>query len=278
MSITTAQTSTQEARIHRNCPLCGAPPPDTAPLSYSDPEWPLKQCPDCSMVYLEWAPAYARLEDELGFTTQHDKYWEKRLKEQPVLATLDKLTMWRLGMLGDPTPASGLRAWAKPGPVLDVGCGDGDEFEKLPPGYTPYGIEIERSAAATARAIFEPRGGHVINADGVSGLAQLPEKFFNGVAMWGYLEHEANPKDALQGVRRVVKDDAVVVVKVPNYGCWNRTVLGRKWTGFWHPDHTQYFTPKTMARMAQACGFSAYFRLYGRIPLNDYMYVILRPV
>ncbi len=48
--------------------------------------------------------------------------------------------------------------------------------------------------------------------------------------------------------------------------------------GFWHPDHTQYFTPKTMARLAQDSGFGAKFRLYGRIPLNDYMYAILRPL
>jgi SAM-dependent methyltransferase len=265
-------------RVHRNCPLCGTAPPDGPPLRYSDPEWPLKECPNCTMVYLEYVPNYARLEDELGFTTQHDKYWEKRLKEQPILATLDKLTLWRLGMFGDPTPAGGMRAWAKPGPVLDVGCGDGDEFAKLAPGYIPYGVEIERSAAETARGIFAPRGGQVILADGVSGLAQLPAEYFNGAAMWGYLEHEANPKDALKGLRRVLKKDAPVVVKVPNYGCWNRSILGKKWTGFWFPDHTQYFTPKTMRRMAEEAGFSAYFRLYGRIPFNDYMYAILRPV
>ena len=37
-------------------------------------------------------------------------------------------------------------------------------------------------------------------------------------------------------------------------------------------------TGSTMARLAEDCGFSAQFRLYGRIPLNDYMYVNLRPV
>ncbi len=271
-------SSSEGDRVHRNCPLCGAPPPGGEPLRYSHPDWPLKQCPQCSMVYLEYAPAYVRLEEELGFTQQYDKQWERRLKEQPILARLDKWTMWRLGMFGDPTPASGMHAWAEPGPVLDVGCGTGDEFAKLKPGYIPFGVEIEKSAAAEARAIFEPRGGQVLNADGVSGLAQLPENYFNGAALWGYLEHEAKPKEALLGVRRVMKKDAIVVVKVPNYACWNRSVLGNKWTGFWHPDHTQYFTPKTMARLAEDCGFRAHFRLYGRIPLNDYMYVNLRPI
>lgn len=268
----------ETGRVHRNCPLCGTAPPGGAPLKYSHPDWPLKTCPECGLVYLEYAPSYDRLEEELAFEQQYDLQWERRLKEQPILARLDKWTMWRLGLLGDPTPAGGLKAWARPGPVLDVGCGTGDEFAKLGPGYVPYGIEIGKQAAELARKIFEPRGGKVITADGVSGLAQLPEKYFTGAGLWGYLEHEANPKEALKGVRRVVTDDAVVLVKVPNYACWNRSILGNKWTGFWHPDHTQYFTPKTMRRLAEDCGFSAAFRLYGRIPLNDYMYVILRPV
>ncbi len=123
--------NTSAERIHRNCPLCGTAPPGGEPLRYSHPDWPLKQCPECGLVYLEYAPAYVRLEEELGFTQQYEKQWERRLKEQPVLARLDKWTMWRLGMFGDPTPASGMRAWAKPGPVLDVGCGTGDEFAKL---------------------------------------------------------------------------------------------------------------------------------------------------
>jgi hypothetical protein len=33
-----------------------------------------------------------------------------------------------------------------------------------------------------------------------------------------------------------------------------------------------------MAKLAADCGFKASFRLYGRIPFNDYLYAILRPV
>lgn len=265
-------------RIRRNCPTCGTEPPSGPPNRYSHPDWPIRECPDCGLLFLEWAPALSSLTQDLGWTVQYERHWEQRLKEQPILAHLDKWTLWRLGLLGDPTPAGGLRAWAEKGPVLDVGCSIGDEFAKLPAGFTPYGIEIETSAAEKARAIFEPRGGRVITADGVTGLAQLPDEYFTGVSLWGYLEHEAFPREALEGVRRVVRKDAIVLVKVPNYGCWNRSILGRNWTGFWHPDHVQYFTPATLAHLAEVCGFNAKFRLYGRIPFNDYMYALLRPV
>jgi SAM-dependent methyltransferase len=267
-------------RFHRDCPSCGSPKTTGESFArYADPEWPMVRCAECDLIYLEWAPVFDRLVEELAWTDQHERYWEKRLQEQPILARLDKWTLWRLGLFGDPSPAGGLKAWAKPGPVLDVGCSTGKAFaaDKLPPQYIPYGIEIEKSAADYANANFEKRGGKVINADGVTGLKQLPDDFFTGVSCWGYLEHEAQPRESLIEIHRVLKKDGIVLIKVPNYACWNRSVMGAKWTGFWHPDHVQYYTPKTIGRMAEACGFDAKFRLYGRIPLNDYMYVILKP-
>jgi SAM-dependent methyltransferase len=264
-------------RVHRDCPSCGAPSSQASPVAFGVAEWPMVRCAGCDLVYLEWVPVYDALYNELAWTTQHAKEEQRRLKTQPILARLDLATRWRLGVLGDATPAGGLHAWAKPGPVLDVGCSAGNAFANLRPGYTPYGVEIGSVAADAARALFEPRGGSVINADGVSGMAQLPAEHFTGISLWSYLEHEARPKDALEQARRVLTKDGIVLVKVPNFASWNRRVLGANWPGFRHPDHVQYFTPKTLATLAQACGFSARFRLYGMVPGNDNMYAILRP-
>ena len=46
------------------------------------------------------------------------------------------------------------------------------------------------------------------------------------------------------------------------------------------PSQWTDWTPKNADRSAalKDSGFSAYYRLYGRIPLNDYMYAILRPL
>jgi len=235
------------------------------------------QCADCGLIYLEWVPAYGELYDDLAWTHQHKREEQRRLEQSPILARIDMMTRWRLGLFGDATPAGGLTSWAKPGPVLDVGCSSGKAFEALPAGYIPHGIEIDQTAAAKARVLFEARGGRIVNADGVSGLEQFPAECFSGVSLWSYLEHEARPREALEGVRRVVRPDGIVLVKVPNFDCWNRSVLGAKWPGFRHPDHVQYFTPPTLARLADATGFDVRFRLYGRIPVNDNMYAILRP-
>jgi SAM-dependent methyltransferase len=235
------------------------------------------KCARCGLIYLEWVPAYNALYHELAWTKQREREEQRRLQKQPLLARIDLATRWRLGILGEATPAGGLKAWARPGPVLDVGCSTGKAFAALPDGYVPYGVEIEANAAKTANDIFAPRGGKAVNADGVGGISEFPAAMFTGISLWSYLEHEARPREALEAVRRVLRPDGIVLVKVPNYDCWNRSVLGSNWPGFRHPDHVQYFTPATLATLARATGFDVRFRLYGQIPLNDNMYAILRP-
>jgi hypothetical protein len=45
-----------ETRIHRDCPSCGAPSADAALVAYSHPDWPMKQCVNCDLVFLECVP------------------------------------------------------------------------------------------------------------------------------------------------------------------------------------------------------------------------------
>lgn len=273
-----AQSPAPQGRVHRDCPACRTPSSTATPVKYTHPDWPMVKCAHCGLVYLEQVPVYDALYDELAWTKQHQREEQRRLKTQPIFARLDLMTRWRLGILGEATPAGGLSAWAKPGPVLDVGCSTGKAFEKLPDGYIPFGVEIEARAAAEADAKFAPRGGKVVNADGVGGMNSFAPQTFTGISLWSYLEHEARPREALEAARRAVRPDGIVLVKVPNYNCWNRAILGKNWTGFRHPDHVQYFTPETLSFLAKETGFSAYFRLYGRIPVNDNMYAILRPL
>ncbi len=67
----------------------------------------------------------------------------------------------------------------------------------------------------------------------------------------------------------------MAIVKVPNYGCLNRMVMGRRWCGFRYPDHLNYFTPGTLRAAAEASGFRAWFGLTFRLPTSDNMYAVL---
>ena len=134
-------------RVHRDCPSCRTPSATAAKVAYAHPDWPMVKCANCGLVYLEQVPVYDALYDELAWTKQREREEKRRLKKQPIFARIDLMTRWRMGILGEATPAGGLTAWAKPGAVLDVGCSTGKAFAELPDGYVPFGVEIEANAA-----------------------------------------------------------------------------------------------------------------------------------
>ena len=61
--------------------------------------------------------------------------------------------------------------------------------------------------------------------------------------------------NCLTGVHRVLWDDGIIFVRVPNYVSLNRRVRGGQWCGFRCPYHVNYFTPYTLSRMAGDSGF-----------------------
>src|ERR1043166_1896292 len=103
MTISAPLVQTAESpTIRRLCPTCGSDPSGAQDLAeYAHPDWPMKKCQTCDLVYLEYVPRYAALFDELAWTEQKKRQWERRLREQPILARLDKWTFWRLRLFPD---------------------------------------------------------------------------------------------------------------------------------------------------------------------------------
>lgn len=96
--------------------------------------------------------------------------------------------------------------------------------------------------------------------------------------MSSFLEHEAKPFELLRELRRVLRPDGAVVIKVPNFACWNRALRGNRWCGFRYPDHVNYFTPTTLARLAAEAGYRVVRqRASDRVPTSDNMYAVLGP-
>jgi SAM-dependent methyltransferase len=148
-------------------------------------------------------------------------------------------------------------------------------LSQLPAHFVPYGIELSPELAAQAAQVTAGRGGRIVEADALSGLEQFPSGFFSGVIMRSYLEHELFPREVLTAARRVLGPGCKLIVKVPNYACFNRHTAGRHWPGYHWPDHVNYFTPATLRRMMTAAGYRiASFTWLDRFPFNDNMWLI----
>ena len=95
--------------------------------------------------------------------------------------------------------------------------------------------------------------------------------------MQSYLEHEINPQEVLKGAFRVIKKSGFVIIKVPNFNCWNRYLRKENWCGFRFPDHVNYFTSNTLKKMVLDAGFLIHqFNLADQSPLSDNMWMVLK--
>lgn len=238
------------ATIDRDCPACGSND-HVALEGVGRDGWQTVSCRRCGFLYLSTAPVYEALSEDLAWTQQFTKEKKRRKAKQPLISWLDEKTRWRLHLARD-DEWHYLCDRLQRGRVLDVGCGTRN---RIPEAFTPFGIEIEKAAAELSSAEMAARGGKVIHAPALEGLAQFEDGFFDGMIMRSYLEHELYPKSVLEEAFRTLRPGGTLYVKVPNYATLNRLVRGVDWCGFRFPDHLNYFTLSSLRSMAKATGF-----------------------
>lgn len=261
--------------VRRACPACADDNHATTAEPYVRKPWSIKTCAGCGFVFLTCAAIYEALSGDLAWEKTRLAEAERRLKTRPVSYRLSRWTRVRMRMFPRRGVASYLSRHAKPGKVVDIGCGGGDHLLDLPDGFTPFGIEISQELAGIADERVRPHGGRVVHAPALDGLRELDGGSFTAATLRSYLEHEAQPLSVLKEVGRVLCERGTAVVKVPNFACLNRRLQGAKWCGFRTPDHVNYFTPGSLRAMAEAAGFSCRFGLFGALPTSDNMWAVL---
>ena len=136
------------------------------------------------------------------------------------------------------------------GKVLDIGCGPGDRLDIFrKKGFDAYGIEISSSA----RYAKEKLGLNVFegNLDG----ANYPDNFFDIVTLYNVLEHVHNPRQLLQIIKRIIKNEGSLVIQVPNTDSWQLKIFKERWSAFDVPRDLYYFNPDILSRILQREGF-----------------------
>jgi SAM-dependent methyltransferase len=259
----------------RHCPLCdAAPKPDASPWFARD-GWRILRCHACGFAYLPEVPEPEELAERLAWEKAFIREAKRREKQDGLFGRIDRATRWRLHLLPRTEPVSILAKRAKPGAVVDIGCGDGRHMLALPPHLRPVGIEVSHALAEATRQAIAPRGGEVICAPAAEGAERLAPGAYTGALLRSYLEHEAEPARVLRALHRALAPGGIAVVKVPNFGSLNRHVMGGRWCGVRLPDHVNYFTPGHLRRMADATGFDSAFPPLLSLPTDDNMIAVL---
>lgn len=136
--------------------------------------------------------------------------------------------------------AGRLDAIAPPGPVLDVGAGDGTLVDALRAtgreavGLEPYGSRADLVAAQPADLLDGGEAGR-----------------YAAVVFWHVLEHLRDPSPQLAAAARLLAPGGVLVIAVPNAASLQARLFGGSWLALDPPRHLTHLNPHALrARLA----------------------------
>jgi SAM-dependent methyltransferase len=136
-------------------------------------------------------------------------------------------------------PAKRIDASAPPGPVLDVGSGEGALLAALR-RHGRKAVGLERQATD----------------DGVRGedILEVREDGWAAIVFWHTLEHLREPRLAIEHASRLLEDDGLLVVAVPNSGSLQARVFGDRWLALDLPRHLVHLTAPALIEGIEASG------------------------
>jgi ubiquinone/menaquinone biosynthesis C-methylase UbiE len=111
--------------------------------------------------------------------------------------------------------------------VIEVGCGAGHILERVPKGKL-YGIDISEIQIKRAK---ERLGKKVELAKAPGEKIPYEDKFFDKILCSEVIEHVLDPLPLLKEMKRVLKDDGILSLSIPNENLINFTKKALKKTG-----------------------------------------------
>lgn len=263
---------------------------------YSKGEWKVVECLETGMIFLQNPPDYSALVEDFAWEKTFEEETKRRRQEEPLVAfasgankSLRRKLRKRerienvaykmlLRIEREREPGSAIS-------MVDVGCGTGEKLVRISRYFKerrgvdvrPVGVEISAQLSKETNERLAELNGRCIHAAAIEGLESLEDDSLDLAILCSYLEHEVEPMAVLRAVSKKLRKGGYAIIKVPNFGSWNRRLRHKRWCGFRYPDHVNYFTPNTLTRMIETSGLKLWkMNLYDRLPTNDNVWAIAR--
>lgn len=139
----------------------------------------------------------------------------------------------------------------KKGKLLDVGCAYGYFMEVAKEaGFEVFGVDPSDYAVKQAKKKF----GKKVKKTFLSEV-NFREKSFDVVTLFDVFEHLKDPWQDLEKVRRILKDNGILIIATGDTGSLWAKITGRRWT-FWNPpQHIFYFNQENITKILKEVGF-----------------------
>lgn len=228
-----------------HCPLCGESElieilTASSMDNLTSQSFGVAKCEKCCLLITNPRPVPSSMGRfyEAGFYEIREKAL-KRYMVNPVMDVFQHLRLRKISRI------------KQAGKLLDVGSGKGKFLNTAArSGWDSWGIE----PSGRSRSFVEQKHGVRIYG-GKFEEADIPDCFFDVVTMWHTLEHFYDPLDVLNRAHRKLKDDGLLVVRVPNADSWDFRLGKEKWFQLDVPRHLYHFSPKSLSLLFNKAGF-----------------------
>ncbi|MGY5845957.1 class I SAM-dependent methyltransferase [Salegentibacter sp. HM20] len=131
--------------------------------------------------------------------------------------------------------------------ILDVGAGTGDFLiEAKKQNFEIYGIEPGREARKRA----EEKGLQLFEK-----LEMLTQDNFDVISLWHVLEHLPDPEAEILNFKRLLKQNGILVIAVPNFKSYDAKKYKEFWAAYDVPRHLWHFSQNGLKSLLQKNGF-----------------------
>jgi len=206
-------------------------------------------CDKCGLIYVNPQPVFTRddmekLYSERYFSKEYMRFYDAG---QTDAVQSNEAFAWRLDLI---------KQYKTKGNLLDIGCASGGFLaEAQKRGWEVSGVEISQYAARLATQKCKCK-----IAVGTLEDAHLNDASFDVVSAGDILEHVSSPSNFLLELKRVLKNDGIAYIAVPNAASFYYTffALLSKWNHknyFVLPHHLYLFSPLTIRKALEKAGF-----------------------
>lgn len=189
----------------------------------------LVKCKTCGLVFINPIPNWKTLESYIQgnplCTKIDDESYSRQLKQ--------------------------ISIYKDKGRILDIGCGRGFFLNRMKQsGWSAFGVELNKEMALYGKEKF--------GLDIFCGTLQevrFFDAFFDVVNLRHVLEHLLSPYQTLTHIHRILKQDGIVVITVPNFDGFQRKIFGRHYLAVASIFHISQFTPYSLRSLLKRTGY-----------------------
>jgi SAM-dependent methyltransferase len=263
MSLVTTESDLRTQLKYISCDFCGEDK-TTLFLETENQEtkekFKIVRCCACGLIYLNPRPvkdiiaryypvdSYYAYQDFLNKKTLSYREWLKKISlegyydSKNVLKKLVSFLLVRNFLIVVPKETKGR--------LLDIGCGSGEFLNQMKSfGWEVYGVEINPESAS----IGSKHGVNIFC--GELGTADFADNFFDVVVLSQTLEHVYSPASYLERIYRLLREEGLLIIGVPNIGCLEAQIFGGNWHALEAPRHLYFFTVHSLRYYLEKYGF-----------------------